>query len=498
MFEITNPFQAGNILIDTNGAVKLGDFGVSACMFDTGNRQRARNTFVGTPCWMAPEVMQQLHGYDYKADIWSFGITALELAHGHAPFSKYPPMKVLLMTLQNAPPGLDYERDKRFSKSFKDLVATCLVKDPQKRPSSEKLLKHSFFKQAKTSDFLARNILEGLTPLGDRFRALKAKEADLLLNNKLGPESKEQLSQKEYIRGISGWNFNLEDLKTAAALLDSSNGTYCFDANNKDKDGLQNSYNEAENIYQERVNHGASARFEEDEIQEVEDLNGDLASSFPTRPPEALKSCFDVCGDDDLDPTGMNLRVPPSTESTSPVQQFPQMQHSRSEISNGENLERSVSVPSNLGNTGYHKFSSGSLIPEHVLSPYKNVGTDSQRNEFHQKNPSSRNRSGPLFFRQMKDARPHLSVAPDAASEANIVQRRGRFQVTSDNTAQKVAPPASSSSRTNLSSGVTRPASNSSTILPTLQFLMQQNSMQKVHCVYYCKTQKMVSILTIL
>ena len=57
--------------------------------------------------------------------------------------------------------------------SFKDLVATCLVKDPQKRPSSEKLLKHSFFKQAKTADFLERNILQGLTPLGDRFRALK-------------------------------------------------------------------------------------------------------------------------------------------------------------------------------------------------------------------------------------------------------------------------------------------------------------------------------------
>ena len=75
----------------------------------------------------------------------------------------------------------------------------------------------------------------------------------------------------------------------------------------------------------------------------------------------------------------MNLRVPPIMESPSPVQQFPQIQHSESEISNGENLERSVSVPSNLGNTGYHKFSSGSLIPEHVLSPYKNVGTDSKR-----------------------------------------------------------------------------------------------------------------------
>ncbi|OIT19179.1 serinethreonine-protein kinase blus1, partial [Nicotiana attenuata] len=187
--------KAGNILIDSDGAVKLADFGVAACMFDTGDRQRSRNTFVGTPCWMAPEVMQQLHGYDFKADIWSFGITALELAHGHAPFSKYPPMKVLLMTLQNAPPGLDYERDKRFSKSFKEMVAACLVKDPKKRPSSEKLLKHPFFKQARSNDYLARSILDGLPPLGDRFRMLKAKEADYLLQNKAMYEDKDHLSQ---------------------------------------------------------------------------------------------------------------------------------------------------------------------------------------------------------------------------------------------------------------------------------------------------------------
>jgi serine/threonine-protein kinase OSR1/STK39 len=82
-------------------------------------------------------------------------------------------MKVLLMTLQNAPPGLDYERDKRFSKSFKDLVATCLVKDPRKRPPSEKLLKHSFFKHARSAEYLARSILDGLPPLGERFRELK-------------------------------------------------------------------------------------------------------------------------------------------------------------------------------------------------------------------------------------------------------------------------------------------------------------------------------------
>ncbi|XP_010551577.1 PREDICTED: serine/threonine-protein kinase BLUS1 isoform X2 [Tarenaya hassleriana] len=211
--------KAGNILVDSKGAVKLGDFGVSACMFDCGERKRTRNTFVGTPCWMAPEVMQQVDGYDFKADIWSFGITALELAHGHAPFSKYPPMKVLLMTLQNAPPRLDYERDKKFSKSFRELVAACLVKDPKKRPTSAKLLKHPFFKHARSSEYLSRKILDSLSPLGDRFRQLKEKEAELFLQNRGINGDKEQLSQQEYMRGISAWNFDLEDLKKQAALI---------------------------------------------------------------------------------------------------------------------------------------------------------------------------------------------------------------------------------------------------------------------------------------
>ncbi|KAK4350158.1 hypothetical protein RND71_029471 [Anisodus tanguticus] len=220
--------KAGNILIDARGGIKLGDFGVSAYLFDSGDRQRMRNTFVGTPCWyaltqedtsggfiylvfmiysvvdklrtfdlfwMAPEVMEQLHGYDFKADIWSFGITALELAHGHAPFSKYPPMKVLLMTLQNAPPGLDYERDKKFTKSFKQMIASCLVKDPSKRPSAKKLLKHPFFKQARSNDYIARTLLEGLPALGDRMKALKRKEEDMLAQKKIPDGQKEEISQ---------------------------------------------------------------------------------------------------------------------------------------------------------------------------------------------------------------------------------------------------------------------------------------------------------------
>jgi serine/threonine-protein kinase OSR1/STK39 len=388
-------------------------------------------------------------------------------------------MKVLLMTLQNAPPGLDYERDKRFSKSFKDLVATCLVKDPRKRPPSEKLLKHSFFKHARSAEYLARSILDGLPPLGERFRELKSKEAELLLNNKLGQESKEQLSQKEYIRGISGWNFNLEDLKNAAALIDSSNGTCHLDVRDtKVKDDSQDAYNDPKHIYQERVNHVASERPEEDEIQEVEELNDALSSSFPSRPLEALKSCFDVCGADDPGTTASDSRLQPSVGSV-PSPPFPKLEHCKSANCNGESLERSVSVPMNLGNSGYHKHSSGSLIPEQVLSPYMNA--DLERDEFRQKNPSIRNRSGPLLFRQMKDSRTHLSVAPEEPSEGKIIRRRGRFQVTSDSISQKAATSAcsSSSSRSNLPIGATRSNLKSSAILPTLQFLMQQNTMQK-------------------
>lgn len=392
--------KAGNILIESRGGIKLGDFGVSAYLFDAGDRQRMRNTFVGTPCWMAPEVMEQLHGYDFKADIWSFGITALELAHGHAPFSKYPPMKVLLMTLQNAPPCLDYERDKKFSKSFKQMIASCLVKDPSKRPSAKKLLKHAFFKQARSNDYINRILLEGQPELGDRLQAIKRKEEDLLAQKKMPDGQKEEISQNEYKRGISGWNFNLDDMKAQASLIQDDDIISEKDEDMQTKFLQHQSLSKSSKVLQHQL-------------------------SFASQYSDAADS------DDNYTPASVS-----SMDSTTYIGKC---EKSDDDVSAGSTLEQPITNMS-LGNENHTEGNLAERFALDVTRKLSDGATSSNHCDkvhYHSRNLS---RGGHTNLHS-SEAQPDISKGPKASVNGDeidekaknpVVQQRGRFKVTSE------------------------------------------------------------------
>lgn len=199
---IHRDIKAANLLIDDDGTVLLGDLGVAAPLADEDhthihdNASRAvifdpdvnsqpphpsvgkRRSFVGTPCWMAPELISGIH-YDSSADIWSFGITALELAQGRAPRSRESSRTVLSQIVEAAPPTLDRQGGvHKYSRAFKETVERCLVKDPSLRPTAAQLLQTPFFRNTKKPSYLVGTILGDLPPLAQRLE--RRKQATLL------------------------------------------------------------------------------------------------------------------------------------------------------------------------------------------------------------------------------------------------------------------------------------------------------------------------------
>uniref|UniRef100_A0A4W5LRA7 non-specific serine/threonine protein kinase n=1 Tax=Hucho hucho TaxID=62062 RepID=A0A4W5LRA7_9TELE len=145
---IHRDIKGQNVLLTENAEVKLVDFGVSAQLDRTVGR---RNTFIGTPYWMAPEVIACDENpdstYDYRSDIWSLGITAIETAEGAPPLCDMHPMRALFLIPRNPPPKL---KSKKWSKKFIDFIEGCLVKTYTSRPTTEQLLKHSFIRDQPT------------------------------------------------------------------------------------------------------------------------------------------------------------------------------------------------------------------------------------------------------------------------------------------------------------------------------------------------------------
>ncbi|CAN6567258.1 unnamed protein product [Malus baccata var. baccata] len=188
--------KPGNILVDSDGSIKLADFGVSASFYGADHSTGTNDTSAtptGTNDTSAMLDMVAPYGDGCKVDIWAFGIMALELARGCPPLSGLPPLlESQILKVKNRYRFSDYEniikdfKNKEYSVAFKDLVGSCLDQDAAKRPAAETLLKHSFFDNCRGKDFLVETVLRRLESVEERFKKRNRGLGDLLGKEEYG------------------------------------------------------------------------------------------------------------------------------------------------------------------------------------------------------------------------------------------------------------------------------------------------------------------------
>ncbi|GAM23409.1 hypothetical protein SAMD00019534_065840, partial [Acytostelium subglobosum LB1] len=200
---IHRDIKAANILLNEDSVVKLADFGVSAQLED----ELLKSTeFIGTPLWMPPEIIQK-KPYDNKCDIWSLGITLIEMAEGEPPYCNMPPTRAMLMIPNKNPPTLSKQH--HFSKELNDFIALCCQKDPEKRPPAIELLAHPFIQSSAGQQDALKPLIEEC--LKKRASVLKKRKATADKNENLLRKSRDSKSETSGSGGDMGTIIIKED-----------------------------------------------------------------------------------------------------------------------------------------------------------------------------------------------------------------------------------------------------------------------------------------------
>uniref|UniRef100_A0A673KNF0 Serine/threonine-protein kinase 3 n=1 Tax=Sinocyclocheilus rhinocerous TaxID=307959 RepID=A0A673KNF0_9TELE len=250
MRKIHRDIKAGNILLNTEGHAKLADFGVAGQLTDT---MAKRNTVIGTPFWMAPEVIQEI-GYNCVADIWSLGITSIEMAEGKPPYADIHPMRAIFMIPTNPPPT--FRKPELWSDEFTDFVKKCLVKNPEQRATATQLLQHPFIISAKPVTILRDLITEAMEMKAKRQQEQQREleEDDENSDEEVEVDSHTMVKSSSESAGTMRATGTMSDgaqtmIEHGGTMLESDLGTMVINSDDEDEEDLGSMKSEPQEGY---------------------------------------------------------------------------------------------------------------------------------------------------------------------------------------------------------------------------------------------------------